>query len=97
IDKQEPGFVNDALLRLNPQFGSRDPDQGYPLGQELYLLMVAEGRLYKTYPEFVREVITHAVPKPGAWVQGGIVDGDDETRLFMRAERPGSTEEQTRT
>src|SRR6185436_107402 len=24
IDKQEPGFVNDALLRLNPQFGSRD-------------------------------------------------------------------------
>jgi hypothetical protein len=97
IDKQEQGFVKDALLRLNPQFGSRDQNQAYPLGQELYLFVVAEGRLYKTYPDFVREVVHHAVPKPGAWVQGGIVDADNETRLFMRSERPGSTEEQTRT
>jgi hypothetical protein len=97
IDKQEPGFVDDALRRLNPQFGARDPNEPYPLGQELYLLVVAEGRLYKTYPDFVREVVQHAVPRPGAWVQGGIVESDDDTRLFMRSERPGSTEEQTRT
>ena len=97
IDKQEPGFVKSALARLNPQLGTRDKDEAYPLGQELYLYVVAEARLYKTYPDFVREMVLHAVPKPGAWVQGGIVDGDDETRLFMRSEQPGSTQEQTRT
>jgi hypothetical protein len=97
IDKQEQGLVTAALTRLNPQFGTRDKNQAYPLGQELYLYVVAEGRLYKTYPDFVREVVTHAVPSPGGWVQGGIVDADDETRLFMRSEKPGSTEEETRT
>ena len=97
IDKQEQGFVQEALTRLNPQFGTRGKDEVYPLGQELYLYVVAEARLYKTYPDFVREVVVHTVPRPGAWVQGGIVDGDDETRLFMRSEQPGSTEEQTRT
>ena len=94
IDKQEAGLVKDALSRLNPQFTT---EGSYSLGQELYLYVVAEGRLYKTYPDFVREVLLHAVPRPGAWVQGGIVDSDDETRLFMRPEAPGSTEEQTRT
>jgi hypothetical protein len=97
IDKQEQGFVKGALTRLNPQLGTRDKDQVYPLGQELYLYVVAEGRLYKTYPDFVREVVTHAVPKPGGWVQGGIVEADDETRLFMRSEQPGGSEEQRRT
>jgi hypothetical protein len=97
IDKQEQGVVKDALLRLNPQFTTTEANQTYQLGQELYLYIVAEGRLYKTYPDFVKEVVQHAVPRPGAWVQGGIVDGDDETRLFMRGEQPGSTDEQTRT
>ena len=97
IDKQEEGFVLGALARLNPQFGTRDKDQVYPLSQELYLHVVAEGRLYKTYPDFVREVVQHTVPRPGPWVQGGIVEDDDSTALFMRSERPGSTEEQTRT
>jgi hypothetical protein len=97
IDKQEEGFVKEALTRLNLQFTTRDKNEAYPLGQELYLYIVAEGRLYKTYPEFVREILHSAVPKPGAWVQGGIVDADDGTRLFMRGEQPGSTDEQTRT
>jgi hypothetical protein len=97
IDQQEEGFVRDALARLNPQFGTRDKDQVYPLSQELYLHVVAEGRLYKTYPDFVREVVQHTVPRPGPWVQGGIVEDDDSTALFMRSERPGSSEEQTRT
>jgi hypothetical protein len=97
LDEQEPGLVKEALTRLNPQLGTRDKEQAYPLGQELYLYIVAEGRLYKTYPDFVRQVVAHAVPKPGAWVQGGIVDADEETRLFMRSERPGGDEEQSRT
>jgi len=97
IEKQEEGFVQDALTRLNPQFTTRARDQSFPLGQELYLYVVAEGRLYKTYPDFVREIILHTVPDPGPWVQGGIVESDDETRLFTRAATPGSTVEQTRT
>jgi hypothetical protein len=96
IEKQEEGFVTEALTRLNPQFSTRAKDQSYPLGQELYLYVVAEGRLYKTYPDFVREVILHTIPEPGPWVQGGIVESDDETRLFTRPETPGSTGEQTR-
>jgi hypothetical protein len=97
IDKREEGFVKQALTRLNLQFSTRDRDEAYSLGQELYLYIVAEGRIYKTYPEFVREILHAVVPKPGAWVQGGIVDSDDDTRLFIRGEQPGSTEEQTRT
>ena len=96
IEKQEEGFVQEALTRLNPQFTTRAEDQSYPLGQELYLYIVAEGRLYKTYPDFVREVILHSVPEPGPWVQGGILESDDETRLFMRSQTPGTTDEQTR-
>jgi hypothetical protein len=96
IEKQEEGFVQGALARLNPQFATRAKDQSYPLGQELYLYVVAEGRLYKTYPDFVREIILHTVPEPGPWVQGGIVESDGETRVFMRPETPGSAREDTR-
>jgi hypothetical protein len=92
IDKQEEGFVQQALTRLNPLFTTPDA-----LSRELYLYVVAEGRLYKTYPDFVRDVVASVIPRPGAWVQGGIVEADEGTRLFMRAEKPGSTEEQTRT
>jgi hypothetical protein len=97
IEKEEEGFVKEALTRLNPQFSTRAKDQSYPLGQELYLYVVAEGRLYKTYPDFVREVILHTVPEPGPWVQGGIVESDRETRLFMRPAAPGSSGEEART
>ena len=97
IEKQEPGFVEGALGRLSPQFAAHDPSAAYPLAQELYLHMVAEGRLYKTYPDFVREVMRHTVPRLGVWVQGGIVESDEETRLFMRGEGVGSTQEQART
>jgi hypothetical protein len=92
IDKQEEGFVQQALTRLNPLFTTPDA-----LSRELYLYVVAEGRLYKTYPDFVRDVVASVIPRPGPWVQGGIVEADEGTRLFMRAEKPGSSEEQTRT
>jgi hypothetical protein len=97
LEKQEAGFVERALARLGPSLAAHDPSVPYPLGQELYLSIVAEGRLYKIYPDFVREVVLHTIPRLGAWVQGGIVESDEETRLFMRGESPGSTEEQTRT
>ena len=95
IEKIEDGFVREALTRLNPQFTTRERDKAYPLGQELYLYVVAEGRLYKTYPDFVRDVVVNALPKPGPWVQGGLIESDDETRRFMRPEHPGSIDEHT--
>lgn len=94
IERQEEGFVREALTRLNPQFTTREKDQSYPLGQELYLYVVAEGRLYKTYPDFVKDVVVNALPTPGPWVQGGLVESDAETRLFRRPETLGSTEEE---
>ena len=97
IEKMEEGFVREALTRLNPQFTTQNKDQSYPLGQELYLYVVAEGRLYKTYPDFVKDVVVNALPSPGPWVQGGLVESDGETRRFTRGERLGSTEEQTGT
>ena len=96
VEKQEPGFVEGALSRLSPQFAAHDPGSVYPVGPELYLYVVAEGRLYKAYPDFVREMVLHAVPRLDVWVQGGIVEDDEETRLFMRGETVGSSEEQTR-
>jgi hypothetical protein len=97
IEKQEEGFVQEALTRLNPQFTTRSRDQSYPLGQELYLYVVAEGRLYKTYPDFVKEVLVNVLPKPGLWVQGGVIEADEETRLFTRPETPGSPQEKIQT
>src|SRR5206468_1399225 len=37
LEKEEPGFVREALTRLNPQFTTRARNETYPLGQELYL------------------------------------------------------------
>ena len=91
IEKMEEGFVREALTRLNPQFTTRGKDQSYPLGQELYLYVVAEGRLYKTYPDFVKEVVVHALAEGGPWVQGGLVESDGETRVFARPNTIGST------
>lgn len=94
IEKLEEGFVREALTRLNPQFTTREKDQSYPLGQELYLYVVAEGRLYKTYPDFVRDVVVHALPETGPWVQGGLIESDDETRVFTRGGALGSSTEE---
>jgi hypothetical protein len=95
IEKMEEGFVREALTRLNPQFTTREKDQSFPLGQELYLYVVAEGRLYKTYPDFVKDVFVHALPGPGPWVQGGLVESDGETKRFVRPDKLGSTQEKS--
>ena len=95
IEKLEEGFVREALTRLNPQFTTRERDKAYPLGQELYLYVVAEGRLYKTYPDFVKEVLVNVLPTPGPWVQGGLIEADDETRRFTRSETPGSRDDRS--
>ena len=41
--------------------------------------------------------MVHALPEPGPWLQGGILEADGETRRFTRGEPPGNREEQTST
>ena len=97
LEKEEPGFVRGALTRLNPQLEGRKKDESYPLGQELYLYVVAEGRLYKTFPDLLRDVLVHALPEPGLWLQAAITETDDATKIVTRPEQPGSRGEEART
>src|SRR6267143_999473 len=97
LEKEESGFVRAALSRLNPQFAARARDETYALGHELYLYIVAEGRLYKTYPDFLKDVLVHALPAPGVWLQGAITDAEGSTTIVTRPEQPGGRPEQSRT
>jgi hypothetical protein len=90
VEKQEEGFVKEALTRLNPQFTAGGKDQTFQLGQELYLYVVAEGRLYKTYPDFIKEIMSRAVPEPGFWVQGGLTERPEDTATFTRVDAAGT-------
>ena len=96
IEKEEPEFVATALTRLNPQFTTGGNTDSYPLGQELYLYVVAQGRLYKTYPEFLKDVLAHVLPAPGVWVQGSIIDEDEATHVITNDTTPGSSAADTR-
>jgi hypothetical protein len=96
IEKEETDFVETALTRLNPQFTTGGKTDSYPLGQELYLYVVAQGRLYKTYPEFLKDVLGHVLPEPGVWLQGSITETDDETQVLTNGPTPGSTAEGSR-
>lgn len=96
VDQLEEGFVGEALTRLNPQFTAASA-RSYPLGQELYLHLVAEGRLYRTYPDFVREVLAGALPRPGFWAQGGLAETEAETVVFTRPDdTAGAAAKETR-
>jgi hypothetical protein len=96
IEKEEPGFVKGALTRLNPQFTGRANDQTYALGQELYVYVVAEGRLYKTFPDFLKDMLVHALPEPGVWLQGTITEAGDSTTVVTHPEQPGGRREESR-
>jgi len=83
VDQLEEGFVGEALARLNPQLTATSPES-YQLGQELYRHLVAEGRLYRTYPDFLKSVLANALPRPGFWTQGGLTESEGETGVFRR-------------
>ena len=91
IEKEEPEFVATALTRLNPQFTTGGNTDSYPLGQELYLYVVAQGRLYKTFPEFLKDVLAHVLPEPGVWIQGSITEEEEATHVLTNDATPGST------
>ncbi|MGH7355838.1 MAG: hypothetical protein ACRELS_14825, partial [Candidatus Rokuibacteriota bacterium] len=96
VEQLEEGFVPEALLRLNPQFTGTSAES-YPLGQELYLHVVAEGRLYRTYPDFLKTVLAGALPRPGFWLQGGLTESESETAVFRRPDDTiGATRKETK-
>ena len=88
VERQKPGCVGNALANLKT-------GQPRPVGEQLYDYLVTEGRLIETYPEFIRTVLTSALPDPGAWFQARILESKDETRVIRReAQRLGETEQQ---
>lgn len=97
LEKDEPGFVKEALTRLKPQLAGRAIDETYPIAHELYLYVVAEGRLYKTFPEMLRDALSCALPEPGFWLQGWIRDTGEVTTIVNRPEQPGDPREESRT
>jgi hypothetical protein len=97
LEKEEPGFVRGALTRINPQLAGRKIDERYPVADELYQYVVAEGRLYKTFPDLLRDVLVHALPEPGVWLQGTIIEADGATTIVTHPEEPGGRREEVRT
>lgn len=77
VEKQNPGCVGNALNSLKP-------GQTRPVGQQLYDYLVHEGRLRETYADFVRDVLTAAVPEPGVWFQFRILESREDTRVLQR-------------
>jgi hypothetical protein len=77
VENQSPAFIRTALDQALEQAGeSADPRA---LGTRLYVLMVTKGKLRQSYPNFVRDVMVAAIPNPGVWVDGGVIESDAET------------------
>ena len=83
VVNQSPSFVQTAVARAIGQVGSAlAPDV---LGGKLYELLVTDGRLRETYPVFVGDVMGTAIPQPGFWADGGIVEHEDATDVITRS------------
>jgi hypothetical protein len=77
VDKQKPGCVGNALNSL----GS---GTSRPVGDQLYDYLVAQGRLRETYADFLRRVLSAALPEPGMWFQFRILESSEDTRILQR-------------
>jgi class 3 adenylate cyclase len=83
VENQSPGFLRTVLDRaVEEARGSREPDV---LGSTLYRALVDGGRLRETYGAMVRDIIGIAIPNPGVWADGGMIEHDDVTVAIMRA------------
>jgi hypothetical protein len=75
IEQRVPNFVSDALGRLPTRPGAS-------LGQRLYEYLAQA--LGTSYDDFIKAVMTGAIPKTPPWLTGGIEDGDTTTTVFVR-------------
>lgn len=81
-ENQAPGLMRAILERAVEQAGgSLEPDV---LGPKLYQGLVNGGRLRETYGAMVRDVMGIAIPHPGIWADGGVIENDDSTVAVMR-------------
>lgn len=82
VENQSPAFMRTALERaIGAAGGALEPDV---LGPALYRVLVDGGRLRETYAALVREVIGLAIPNPGVWADGGVIEHEDATVVITR-------------
>jgi class 3 adenylate cyclase len=82
IENQSPKFLRTVVDRaVEAAGGSLEPRV---LGPKLYELLMDGGRLRATYPAFVRDIVGTAIPNPGVWADGGVVEHEDATVVVTR-------------
>ncbi|MBI2014930.1 MAG: adenylate/guanylate cyclase domain-containing protein [Candidatus Rokubacteria bacterium] len=82
IENQSPRFTRTVVDRaVDAAGGALEPRV---LGPKLYELLVDGGRLRATYPAFVRDIVGTAIPNPGVWADGGVVEHEDATVVVTR-------------
>lgn len=92
VENESPTFMRTVLERaIAATGGSVHPDA---LGPNLYRLLVNDGRLRETYVAMVRDIVGIAIPNPGVWADGGVVEHEHETLVITRPTRAlGDTQE----
>jgi class 3 adenylate cyclase len=82
VENESPSFMRTVVERaIDAAGGSLEPRV---LGPKLYALLVDGGRLRATYPAFVRDIVGTAIPNPGVWADGGVVEHEDATVVVTR-------------
>ena len=82
VENQSPSCIRTALERaLQEVEGSLEPDV---LGPKLYEVLVGGGRLRETYAAMVRDIVGIAIPNPGVWADGGMIEHEDATVAVVR-------------
>lgn len=94
VEHLSPGFIGAvvewAIAEAGGAYDSRT------LGSKLYRMLVSAGHLEDTYGDFVKDVMIAAIPNPGLWADGGLIESDDATVVITRPSRTlGDLGEQT--
>jgi len=92
VENVSPAFIRTALDRAAEAAGGAG--DGHALEGALYRLMVDRGRLRDTFADFVRDVMIAAIPTPGVWLDGGVVENEEDTVVVRRdPQAPGAGDE----
>src|SRR5260370_117492 len=82
VENQSPGFMRTVVERaLGRSGGAAAPEV---LGTKLYETLVDGCRPRCTYGTMVRDVMGIAIPHPGVWADGGVIENDGSTVAVMR-------------
>ncbi len=92
VEVQSPHFLTVAVERALQ--GTQGEVTSETLGPRIYRALVDGGRLRETYAALVREVVGVAIPHPGVWADGGMVEYEDSSVAITRPGGTGDTREQ---